>query len=105
MYKSIILPLAREDIREAAKWYNERQNGLGEKFTAEVRAKVHFIRQNPYASNVRYDDVRTTVLNVFPYMVHFTIDERNKTVIVLAVLHTSRDSGIWEKRSSDKEKA
>ncbi|MCK4406601.1 MAG: hypothetical protein KAV44_02895 [Bacteroidales bacterium] len=28
MYKSIILPLAKEDIREAAFWYNEKQKGL-----------------------------------------------------------------------------
>ena len=98
MYKSIILPLAKEDIREAAKWYNKRQNGLGKRFTAEVREKVHFIRQNPKASNVRYNSVRTAVLNVFPFMVHFTIDEKNKTVIISAVLHTSRDPEIWKKK-------
>ena len=98
MYKSVILPLAKEDVREAAKWYNKRQNGLGKRFTAEVREKVHFIRQNPKASNVRYDDVRTAVLNVFPFMIHFTVEEKNKTIIVSAVLHTSRDPEIWKKR-------
>ena len=49
MYKSIILPLAKEDIREAAEWYNRHQEGLGRRFIAEVREKVHFIRQNPNA--------------------------------------------------------
>jgi site-specific recombinase XerD len=97
MYKSIILPL-KEDIREAAKWYNKRQIGLGKIFTADVREKVHFIRQNPKASNVRYNSVRTAVLNVFPFMVHFTIDEKNKTVIVSAVLHTSRNPELWKNR-------
>ena len=98
MYKSIILPLAKEDIREAAKWYNKQQKGLGKRFTAEVRENVHFIRQNPKASNVRYNNIRTAVLNVFPFMIHFTVDEKNKTIIVTAVLHTSRDPEIWEKR-------
>ncbi len=98
MYKSVILPLAKEDIRQAALWYNKQQNGLDKRFTAEVREKVHFIRQNPKASNVRYNSVRTAVLNVFPFMVHFTIDEKNKTIIVSAVLHTSRDPELWEKR-------
>jgi hypothetical protein len=32
MYKAIILPLAKEDIREAARWYSKKQKGLGEKF-------------------------------------------------------------------------
>ncbi len=98
MYKSVILPLAKEDIREAAKWYNKRQNGLGKRFTAEVREKVHFIRQNPKASNVRYDDVTTAVLNVFPFMVHFTIDEKHETIIISAVLHTSRNHELCKNR-------
>lgn len=29
MYKSIILPLAKQDIKEAALWYNNKQKGLG----------------------------------------------------------------------------
>lgn len=98
MYKSIILPLAKEDIREAAKWYNKQQKGLGKRFTAEVRENVHFIRQNPKASNIRYKNVRTAVLNKFPFMIHFTIDDKNKTVIVSAVLHTSRDTELWKNR-------
>jgi plasmid stabilization system protein ParE len=98
MYKSVILPLAKEDIREAAQWYNKQQKGLGKRFTTEVREKVHFIRQNPKASNIRYKNVRTTVLNIFPFMVHYTIDEKNKTIIVSAVLHTSRDPVLWKNR-------
>lgn len=98
MYSAVILSFAKEDIQEAAKWYNKRQNGLGKRFIAEVREKVHFIRQNPQASIIRYDSVRTSVLNVFPFMVHFTIDEKNNTVIITAVLHTSRDPGLWKKR-------
>jgi len=98
MYKSIILPLAKEDIQEAAKWYNKQQKGLGKRFTAEVRENVHFIMQNPKALNIRYKNVRTTVLNIFPFMVHYTIDEKNKTIIVSAVLHTSRNPELWKSR-------
>jgi plasmid stabilization system protein ParE len=98
MYKSIILPLAKVDIQEAAKWYNKRQEGLGKRFTAEIREKVHFMRQNPKASIVRYDGVRTAVLNVFPFMVHYIVDEKNKAIIVSAVLHTSRNPQLWKNR-------
>lgn len=98
MYKAIILPLAKQDVREAALWYNKKSQGLDKRFTAEVREKVRLISQNPTAFNVRYDDVHTAALNVFPYMVHYTIDEVNKTDIVSAVLHTSRDPELWENR-------
>jgi len=98
MHKFIILPLARDDIREAARWYNKQSPGLGKKFTAEVRESVRFIRQNPTACNIRYDKVRTVVLKVFPFMIHYTIDEASKTVVISSVLHTSRDPKEWEKR-------
>lgn len=95
MYKAVILSLAKEDIREAALWYSKQQKGLGLRFITEVREKVYFIRQNPKASNIRYSSIRTAGLSVFPFMVHFTVDEKNKTVIVSAVLHTSRDPELW----------
>jgi plasmid stabilization system protein ParE len=98
MYKSLILPLAKEDIRDAARWYNEQSQGLEKRFTGEVRDSVRFIKKNPSACNVRYDKVRTAVLKVFPFMIHYTIDEGKKTVIISAVLHTSKDPIEWKKR-------
>lgn len=98
MYKPKILLPAKKDIQEAAIWYNQRRKGFGNTFTKEVREKVKFICQNPHASNVRYDLVRTTILNVFPFMIHYSIDEENKTLIISAILHTSRNPKIWRKR-------
>jgi len=94
MYKSIILPSAKREIREAAKWYNNRQKGLGKKFTAQVRKKLTHIKQNPFAYSIRKGKTRTAVLHVFPFMVHFTIEE-NHTVVIASVLHTSRSPIIW----------
>lgn len=90
--------MAKQDIKEAAKWYNERQPGLGKRFTQHIRQKVKFIHQNPKAVDIRYDDTRTAVLDVFPYMIHFTIDEENKLVIISAVLSTQRDPDLWKER-------
>jgi plasmid stabilization system protein ParE len=95
MYRAIVLPLAKKDIREVALWYEEKQTGLGKRFTEQVRESISFITKNPKAFNIRYDNVRTAVLRVFPFMIHYTIDEGNKTVIVSAVLHTSRNPETW----------
>lgn len=84
MYKALILPLAKEDIREAARWYNQQRPGLGNRFTREVRGIVKYIKQNPHACNIRYSQVRTALIKVFPFMLHYTVDEDSKTVIVLA---------------------
>jgi len=98
VYKSIILPLAKEDIKDVAKWYNKQKPGLGKKFTAHVRKKVRYIRENPGHIAIRYNITRTALVDTFPYMIHFTIDQENKTVIVSAVYATKDDPEKWTER-------
>jgi plasmid stabilization system protein ParE len=98
MYKVIILPLAKQDIKEAALWYNNKQKGLGKRFTLQIRQKINLVKQEPFATAVRFDDVRTAVLDVFPFMVHYTIDKSKKLIAISAVLHTSRNPGLWKKK-------
>ena len=98
MYKALILPLAKQDIKEAATWYNSKQKGLGKRFTKTVRDKVLYIRQNPKSSSIRYDDTRCAVLDVFPFMVHYTVIDKQKIVVVSAVFHTSRNPDVWKDR-------
>lgn len=98
MYKIIILPLAMQDIKEAAQWYNKQQKGLGKRFTGEIKEKVDFIKNNPDATNIRYNNVRTAVLNSFPFIMHYHINQPENLILVTAVFHTSRDPEIWKSR-------
>ncbi len=95
---AIILPLAKQDIKEAAVWYNQQQKGLGKRFTTTVREKLAFVRQHPQATAIRYGDTRTAPLETFPYMVHFTIDDEKQLVIVSAVLSTHQSPENWKNR-------
>ncbi len=101
MYKLIILPLGKQDIKEAADWCNSRQKGLGKRFTTHVRRNLKIVRENPYAAAVRYDEIRTSVLEVFPFMIHYSVDEPQKLIIISAVLHTSRNPDIWTTERED----
>jgi plasmid stabilization system protein ParE len=98
MYRPILLPLAKQDIAQAAHWYNSKQKGLGKRFVAELRGCVKYICQNPYAVGIRYDNTRCVVLDVFPFMIHFHTNESKKLVIVSAVFHTSLDPENWKQR-------
>ncbi len=53
----IILPLAKEDLKEAKVWYENKLKGLGKRFLSEVDKKINFIKINPLASNIRYDEI------------------------------------------------
>lgn len=88
--------MAKEDIRETALWYNQQQNGLGKPFTKEVRNKVIAIKENPFAFSIRYDHVRTAIIEVFPFMIHFVVE--NDTIIISSVFHTSLGSKKWTER-------
>lgn len=98
MYRLIISTEAKEDIQAAAFWYENRRLGLGKQFTQNIRAQSLAIRQNPGIFALRYDKVRTAVLEKFPYMIHFSVDEAGKTIIILGVFHTSQDPGHWKDR-------
>lgn len=98
MYKTLMLPRAKEDIREASKWYNKQQQGLGKRFTKQIRDSVALIKHNPYAFNIRYKEVRTAIVRVFPYMIHYIIEEENKRIVIIAVFHTSLYPGRWKER-------
>lgn len=95
-YKVIIFAEAKLDIKETANWYNDKQQGLGKRFITSVKNEISIIKQNPFLYEIRYDDVRTALIETFPYLIHFDII--NYTVFIKAVYHTSRDSEIWIER-------
>lgn len=98
MFKVIILPLAKEDIRAATFWYEAKKDGLGKKFLNCIRRDVNFIRRNPKATAIRYKNIMTTYLNDFPYLIHYYLNEKEKEIIISAILHTSRNPDIWSDR-------
>ena len=77
------------EIREAARWYDERCPGLGEEFIDAVRRAVRAAARVPLHHSVRFADIRRLKLRRFPYSVWFFL--HSDTVYVLAVLHNKRD--------------
>jgi plasmid stabilization system protein ParE len=101
IYKARILPAAKDDIHQAAQWYNNQKTGLGKQFTHRVRERVKELKKNPFVCQVRYKEVHTAIVRQFQFMIHYTIDQDSKTIEIIAVLSTHRDPKIWIKRSND----
>ena len=97
-YQSVILPDARDDLQSAAKWYNQIQPGLGKELVVRFRARMSELRTNPFTCQIRYSEVHTALVKQFPYMIHYYIDQQNKTIVVISILHTSQDPGMWNER-------
>lgn len=93
----MILPPAKQDIKEAVLWYEEQQVGLGKKFINHIKKKVATICLNPKLSAIRYGQIRTFVLDIFPFMIHYEVDDASKLVVIISVLHTFRDPKTWRR--------
>ena len=64
-FKIVFSPFALDDVKEAAKWYNSQQKGLGKRFKGEVKDVVNSISLNPFFASVKYDNVRTLFVKIF----------------------------------------
>lgn len=96
-FKIKIEPDARLDIQESIDWYDKQQKGLGKKFHAPILNSIERLVKSPHFE-MRYDNVHCLPLNKYPFMIHFTIDEAQKIVVVRAIFHTSLNPEKWKNR-------
>lgn len=96
-FKIKVEPEALEDIQQGIDWYNEKQAGLGRKFLTEVKSCFKSLKINPFFQ-IRYDDVHCLPLKKYPYMLHFTVDEVDKLVVIRAVFNTHLNPDNWMNR-------
>jgi len=83
-------PLVEADLADSAEWYGCQQPGLDERFLAEVRECFVALPTSASLYAVRFAGIRRVNLPIFKHGVfYFATDE---AVVVLAVLHGSRDS-------------
>jgi hypothetical protein len=95
-YSLHVVEEAIEETAEAYIWYEGKQIGLGERFLAELENTFVHIQDKPLVFKQNYRKVRIAILSTFPFMVIFTIKE--KEIVVHSVFHTSRNPKVWRKR-------
>ena len=89
---------AKQDVVEAANWYDERRVGLGDRFVGEYIDALAKIEAAPLTFG-RLETVpgvpnlRRCPLESFPYIVIFRALPTE--LVVFVVVHTSRDAGVW----------
>jgi hypothetical protein len=63
-----------------------------------VKLTLFRMQENPKNFPIRYKSVHTFLVNKFPFLIHYKINEREKVIVVLGVIHTSRNPEIWDNR-------
>lgn len=89
-------PKAEAEIEEAARWYAQRSAPLATQFLLRVEEVISEVAEAPQRFPVLHRDIRRALLGRFPYGVFFRL--KRDHVKVIAVIHQSRDPGLWRRR-------
>lgn len=90
------LRVAALEARDARLFYDGRRDGLGARFTEELRATLRRIQDLPLTWPEVDGPVRRALVNRFPYLVHYAV-ERDE-VLVVGVYHAKRRPIAWRER-------
>ncbi len=82
---------------EAYDWYEGQSAGLGREFLRATEAVFAAVRRTPAIYPVVRGRTRRAVLRRFPYGVFYI--EHEEEVVVLAVVHSSRNPERWQSRT------
>jgi len=87
------------DIIDAKSWYKSQKAGLEKDFAREVKKCILRLQKTPLGYEIKYRNVRTAFTEVFPYAIHFYIDEAKKQIVIIAIIHQSRNPSLSYNRS------
>ena len=96
-YRLVAEPHADLDVAAAFHWYENEQVGLGLEFLDELRATYARVVEVPLQYQHLRSGIRRALTHRFPYAVYFGIE--GDVIVVLAVLHASRDPAEWQRRT------
>lgn len=97
-YSLIFSDKAQHDIIESIKWYNEQKENLGFEFYDSLTEKLSLISNNPHHYSIRFKNIRASKIFNYPYLIYFKINDKNTSLLIFGVLHTSRDPRTITKR-------
>lgn len=91
IYVSILSERAQRELEEAWTWYEEKQGGLGDRFTEAVFQKLKQLEDNPFKGSLRHSIYRESIVKVFPYIIIYTVEEN--FIFVHSIFHYNRNPG------------
>lgn len=95
-YQLRIRKEAEDDLHGAYKYYEQGRQGLGQDFLLCVEESLSKIVRNPQHYPVIHKNIHRTLVKRFPFGIFFIV--KNKTIVILAVIHGSRNPKKWKTR-------
>jgi len=83
--------VAKEEIKIAAFWYEERKDTLGYDFEKEVFDKIQIIKTFPERYAPIKGSYREVKINKFPFKVIYKYNKSKGLITISSIFHTSRN--------------
>ena len=77
------------EFEESWAWYEEQQEGLGDKFEIQLLTKLTEIQKNPNRYPNKEKKYREAILKKYPFIIIYYFNEEE--IIVTSIFHTSRN--------------
>jgi plasmid stabilization system protein ParE len=90
------LPSAREELNEAAAFYDASVPGLGEAFLDDVERAIATVRKIPGIGASVGRGFRKAILRRFPFTIVYA--QRDEEIVIVAIAHQRRRPGYWRGR-------
>ena len=97
MYKLNFSTLAKQDIKDARYWYRKKQQVLDKRFYKELKDTLKRITQNPLSFPAKHAEIRIAHILVFPYLIHFSIDDEQKYINIFGIYHAKDNPKKWDR--------
>jgi plasmid stabilization system protein ParE len=91
--KVIFSKLAKQELDDAANFYEIEYQGLGTQFRSEIKKSILRITEYPEAWSIERGDVRKCILHRFPYKILYSIEEDH--LFIIAIAHQHRKPDYW----------
>jgi len=96
-FKVYVLLQAQREIDEAIEYYAEISPSIPRKFISDLKNAYNKLSKVPYYQK-RYLNFRGFPMKRFPFILFFTVDEKQQKVRIVSCFHTSKNPKKYLKK-------
>ena len=97
-YSIELHPEAFKELQASYNWYEERSEGLGDRFMALVNKRLNEIAANPDRYAKHKGNYRETKVSTFPYVIVYEVLKKKQIIFISYIFHTKRSPKLKYRR-------
>ena len=97
IFEGRLRPEAEQDLADVVGWYEESRQGLEHEFLDEILTMLSRIPDTPLMYPNVHRNTRRAIIQRFLFGIYYRVED--STIVVVAVMHGSRNPRRWENRT------